>query len=152
MNLSEYYWDDKLFLEVENGKLINIVFSSTQCQSRHWEADHKSKCKQLRSSNKVDSFPSGGDGYQRRKSSISLVPARGSCKVLQEPKKVKDHFLAFFSNMFSLHKLIYLSMLPSIMQILFPYDEFVKLFNWDKPGFPPCGLLNCRNRYDIQMY
>ncbi|KAH9798614.1 ubiquitin carboxyl-terminal hydrolase 19 [Citrus sinensis] len=30
-------------------------------------------------------------------------------------------------------------------KILFPYDEFLKLFNWDKPGFAPCGLLNCGN-------
>ncbi|KAJ0984241.1 hypothetical protein J5N97_002597 [Dioscorea zingiberensis] len=30
-------------------------------------------------------------------------------------------------------------------KILFPYDEFGKLFYWDKPGFPPCGLLNCGN-------
>lgn len=30
-------------------------------------------------------------------------------------------------------------------KILFPYDEFVKFFNWDNPGFPPCGLLNCGN-------
>ncbi|GAB4854026.1 Ubiquitin carboxyl-terminal hydrolase 18 [Ancistrocladus abbreviatus] len=30
-------------------------------------------------------------------------------------------------------------------KVLFPYDEFIKLFNWDTPGFPPCGLLNCGN-------
>ncbi|GER34397.1 ubiquitin carboxyl-terminal hydrolase family protein [Striga asiatica] len=30
-------------------------------------------------------------------------------------------------------------------KILFPYEEFVKFFNSDKPGFPPCGLLNCGN-------
>ncbi|CAN1184981.1 Ubiquitin carboxyl-terminal hydrolase 19 [Linum perenne] len=30
-------------------------------------------------------------------------------------------------------------------KVLFPYEEFVKLYNWDKPGFPPCGLLNCGN-------
>ncbi|MCL7027290.1 hypothetical protein MKW94_022773, partial [Papaver nudicaule] len=30
-------------------------------------------------------------------------------------------------------------------KVLFPYEEFVKLFNWDKQGFPPCGLLNCGN-------
>ncbi|KAI8010769.1 CHD3-type chromatin-remodeling factor PICKLE [Camellia lanceoleosa] len=30
-------------------------------------------------------------------------------------------------------------------QILFPYEDFVELFNWDKRGFPPCGLLNCGN-------
>ncbi|CAM8958608.1 unnamed protein product [Rhodiola kirilowii] len=28
---------------------------------------------------------------------------------------------------------------------LFPYEEFVKLYNWNNPGFPPCGLLNCGN-------
>ncbi|KAL0312211.1 UNVERIFIED_CONTAM: Ubiquitin carboxyl-terminal hydrolase 18 [Sesamum radiatum] len=30
-------------------------------------------------------------------------------------------------------------------KILFPYEEFVKFFNWDKPGYPPCGLINCGN-------
>ncbi|GFP81638.1 ubiquitin carboxyl-terminal hydrolase 19 [Phtheirospermum japonicum] len=30
-------------------------------------------------------------------------------------------------------------------QILFPYEEFVRFFCWDKPSFPPCGLLNCGN-------
>ncbi|CAA6671048.1 unnamed protein product [Spirodela intermedia] len=30
-------------------------------------------------------------------------------------------------------------------KVLFPYDEFVKLFNWDKHIYPPCGLLNCGN-------
>ncbi|XP_073288073.1 ubiquitin carboxyl-terminal hydrolase 18-like isoform X2 [Primulina huaijiensis] len=30
-------------------------------------------------------------------------------------------------------------------KILFPYEEFVELFNWNSPGYPPCGLLNCGN-------
>lgn len=30
-------------------------------------------------------------------------------------------------------------------KILFPYEKFVELFNWQKQGFPPCGLLNCGN-------
>ncbi|EOY29251.1 PREDICTED: ubiquitin carboxyl-terminal hydrolase 18 isoform X2 [Theobroma cacao] len=47
---------------------------------------------------------------------VALVPASGTSKVIKKPRKV-----------------------------LFPYDEFVKLFNWEKPGFPPCGLLNCGN-------
>lgn len=34
-------------------------------------------------------------------------------------------------------------------QILFPYDEFVELFNWAKPGFSPCGLVNCGNRFEL---
>ncbi|KAK3009071.1 hypothetical protein RJ639_015086 [Escallonia herrerae] len=36
-----------------------------------------------------------------------------------------------------------------LKKILFPYEEFVELFNWEKPGFHPCGLLNCGNRFAI---
>ncbi|XP_076936325.1 ubiquitin carboxyl-terminal hydrolase 18-like [Bidens hawaiensis] len=32
-----------------------------------------------------------------------------------------------------------------IKKILFPYDKFVELFNWNSKGFPPCGLMNCGN-------
>ncbi|KAE8687433.1 Ubiquitin carboxyl-terminal hydrolase 19 [Hibiscus syriacus] len=49
-------------------------------------------------------------------SRVALVPACGTSKMSKKPRKV-----------------------------LFPYNEFVKLFNWEKPGFPPCGLLNCGN-------
>ncbi|XP_009408046.2 ubiquitin carboxyl-terminal hydrolase 19-like isoform X1 [Musa acuminata AAA Group] len=49
-------------------------------------------------------------------SSISLMPACGTRNILQKSTK-----------------------------ILFPYEEFVKLFNWDNPGFTPCGLVNCGN-------
>ncbi|KAL1552589.1 ubiquitinyl hydrolase 1 [Salvia divinorum] len=30
-------------------------------------------------------------------------------------------------------------------KILYPYEEFLKIFTWDKPGYPPCGLINCGN-------
>ncbi|CAL9188898.1 unnamed protein product [Musa hybrid cultivar] len=99
-----------------------VRYCSQACQSKHWRADHKFECKQLKSSepDKVDIVSPDNSSCRRRKSSgfgsISLVPARGTCNILQEPKK-----------------------------ILFPYDEFVKLFNWDNPGFPPCGLVNCGN-------
>ncbi|XP_073131838.1 ubiquitin carboxyl-terminal hydrolase 18 [Henckelia pumila] len=46
----------------------------------------------------------------------SIVPLGGSFKILKQSKK-----------------------------ILFPYEEFVELFNWNIPGYPPCGLLNCGN-------
>ncbi len=32
-------------------------------------------------------------------------------------------------------------------QVLFPYDEFMDLFDWDMLKDPPCGLINCGNRY-----
>ncbi|KAJ6804059.1 ubiquitin carboxyl-terminal hydrolase 19-like [Iris pallida] len=95
-------------------------YCSHECQAKHWGAGHKFKCKRAASSNVVDPGSSENAASRRRKSSgfgpICLVPTRGKCYVLQEPKR-----------------------------ILFPYDEFVKLFNWDYQGFPPCGLLNCGN-------
>ncbi|KAL0297394.1 UNVERIFIED_CONTAM: Ubiquitin carboxyl-terminal hydrolase 18 [Sesamum radiatum] len=51
-----------------------------------------------------------------RERKASLVPIGGSSKVLKQSNK-----------------------------ILFPYEEFVQFFNWDKPGYPPCGLINCGN-------
>lgn len=30
-------------------------------------------------------------------------------------------------------------------EVLFPYEEFVKYFNWDHPELAPCGLMNCGN-------
>ncbi|OWM86858.1 hypothetical protein CDL15_Pgr015894 [Punica granatum] len=35
--------------------------------------------------------------------------------------------------------------LKQIKRVLFPYDEFVDLYNWERPGYPPCGLINCGN-------
>lgn len=55
-------------------------------------------------------------GTGARRKSAAISLVPGTRKLLKEPKK-----------------------------ILFPYNEFVKLFDWDKPGFPPCGLLNCGN-------
>ncbi|KAE8701580.1 Ubiquitin carboxyl-terminal hydrolase 19 [Hibiscus syriacus] len=49
-------------------------------------------------------------------SGVALVPSCGTSKISKKPREV-----------------------------LFPYNEFVELFNWEKLGFPPCGLLNCGN-------
>ncbi|KAK4786071.1 hypothetical protein SAY86_002760 [Trapa natans] len=35
--------------------------------------------------------------------------------------------------------------LRQIKTVLFPYDEFVDLYNCGRPGYPPCGLINCGN-------
>jgi hypothetical protein len=37
-------------------------------------------------------------------------------------------------------------------QVLFPYNEFLKLYNWNDFDFVPCGLMNCGNRYDGIRY
>lgn len=35
-------------------------------------------------------------------------------------------------------------------KVLFSYAEFVELFNWEKTGNRPCGLLNCGNRFVLK--
>jgi hypothetical protein len=35
-------------------------------------------------------------------------------------------------------------------QVIFPYDEFLKLYDWSDRNYDassPCGLVNCGNRY-----
>ena len=55
-------------------------------------------------------------------SGVTLVLVSGASKIIKKPSKV-----------------------------LFPYDKFVKLVNWEKPGFPPCGLINCGNNCFANM-
>jgi ubiquitin carboxyl-terminal hydrolase 36/42 len=31
--------------------------------------------------------------------------------------------------------------------VLFPYESFVRYYNWDRPIMAPCGLTNCGNRF-----
>ncbi|GAU17666.1 hypothetical protein TSUD_07270 [Trifolium subterraneum] len=100
----------------------SVRYCSTECQQSHWKSGHKDKCKDIGVLNSGQNGTTNG-GFKASaavgKSSnlIALVPSGyGTSRPIKKPKDV-----------------------------LFPYDEFVKLFNWDKPGFPPCGLLNCGN-------
>uniref|UniRef100_A0A6N2N4G8 USP domain-containing protein n=1 Tax=Salix viminalis TaxID=40686 RepID=A0A6N2N4G8_SALVM len=110
-------------MEVEEDSFLGLKsVRIIGCQEAHWKAGHKLKCKEfkLNSSQKARSNfgfkPSGGE--IKSFSSIALAPACGvsNSKPIKKPGKV-----------------------------LFPYKEFIKLFNSDKPGFSPCGLLNCGN-------
>ncbi|RVW84208.1 Ubiquitin carboxyl-terminal hydrolase 19 [Vitis vinifera] len=100
-----------------------VVMCSQTCQATHWKSGHKTKCKDFQLSGKANLADS--TTHSGRKASgvgvnnsngIALVPSSGTSKILKQSK-----------------------------EILFPYDEFVEFFNWDKPGFPPCGLINCGN-------
>ncbi|KAL5559571.1 hypothetical protein UlMin_035782 [Ulmus minor] len=103
-----------------------VRYCSTNCQEVHWKSGHKSECKIAQSPVRVISSNNALGNSQlktsgiggKKISGIALIPSYGT----SAPKPIKQ---------------------PK--EILFPYDEFVKLFNWDKPGFPPCGLLNCGN-------
>ncbi|KAM1572762.1 hypothetical protein ACFXTI_042820 [Malus domestica] len=101
-----------------------VRYCSTKCQEKHWKSGHKTECKDFQLSGRVNSaqntlgnrrFKTSGAGG-KTSPGLALVPARGISRPIKMPK-----------------------------EILFPYEEFVELFNWDKPGFPPCGLLNCGN-------
>ncbi|XP_042476214.1 ubiquitin carboxyl-terminal hydrolase 19-like isoform X2 [Macadamia integrifolia] len=94
-----------------------VRYCSQACQAEHWKSIHKSECKVVKSSGSISLIPSVSDARRRAVfvDKSPSDPGHGNCMV-QRSKK-----------------------------ILFPYDEFVKLFNWDKPGFPPCGLINCGN-------
>ncbi|KAG5048334.1 hypothetical protein AAZX31_04G057000 [Glycine max] len=110
----------------------SVRYCSQACQQMHWKSEHKVRCKEFQGSstsvmmnlaqtevtNRVFKASSAAVNRSTCTSSIALIPecGRGTSRTIKQPKSV-----------------------------LFPYDEFVKLFNWDKPGFPPCGLLNCGN-------
>ncbi|KAL6603727.1 hypothetical protein ACP70R_044088 [Stipagrostis hirtigluma subsp. patula] len=91
-----------------------VRYCSQECQKKHWQTDHKFKCKQIKLLDPADKLSCGGEANNKRSSGfgrISLVPAR---------KKI-------------------------INKVLFPYDEFLELYNWKDFDFLPCGLMNCGN-------
>ncbi|KAE8099908.1 hypothetical protein FH972_017852 [Carpinus fangiana] len=98
-----------------------VRYCSQKCQEAHWKSGHKTICRDFQPPG-VNSTAIANSGHTasgvgvKSFSAVALVPTRGSSKFIKQPKK-----------------------------ILFPYEEFVKYFNWDKPGFRPCGLLNCGN-------
>nr|KYP42903.1 Ubiquitin carboxyl-terminal hydrolase 19 [Cajanus cajan] len=103
-----------------------VRYCSQECQQSHWKSGHKTVCKDFHDASVRSSAQNGvvNSGFKtsaaggKSSSLIALIPGCG--EVSRPIKKLpKD--------------------------VLFPYNEFVKLFNWDKPGFPPCGLLNCGN-------
>ncbi|KAF5748095.1 hypothetical protein HS088_TW04G00044 [Tripterygium wilfordii] len=99
----------------------SVRYCSSKCQTADWNSGHNKKCKDYGKENSTQIVTSyaGVKSFglgKRTFSGIALVPNSGSSSHVKKPRKV-----------------------------LFPYEEFVKLFNWEKPGFPPCGLLNCGN-------
>ncbi|ESW08912.1 hypothetical protein PHAVU_009G084800 [Phaseolus vulgaris] len=101
----------------------SVRYCSQACQQAHWQSEHKMRCKEFQMQG-VSQTGLTNRGFKasaavnRSTTSIALIPecGRGISRPIKQPKDV-----------------------------LFPYDDFVNLFNWDKPGFPPCGLLNCGN-------
>ncbi|XP_047327620.1 ubiquitin carboxyl-terminal hydrolase 18 [Impatiens glandulifera] len=92
-----------------------VKYCSSACQKSHWESGHKKNCNKL----KTSSFKAGSMSSPQSCSSTTgaaTFAVNGNKDIVKQVKK-----------------------------ILFPYEEFLGLFNWTKTGFPPCGLLNCGN-------
>ncbi|XP_022138788.1 ubiquitin carboxyl-terminal hydrolase 18-like [Momordica charantia] len=101
-----------------------VRYCSPTCQEIHWKAGHKTKCKDFQACRNINDFETANNHRDSKASTtgskifsaIALVPSHRTSKHIKQPK-----------------------------DILFPYDEFLNLFYWDKHQFRPCGLLNCGN-------
>ncbi|XP_015972285.1 ubiquitin carboxyl-terminal hydrolase 18 [Arachis duranensis] len=94
-----------------------VRYCSQECQQSHWKSGHKAKCTVNSKQNGTTNCVSKPSAAgEKSSSSIALIPSSKTSRPIKKPKDV-----------------------------LFPYDEFIKFFNSEKPGFPPCGLLNCGN-------
>ncbi|KAF9661996.1 hypothetical protein SADUNF_Sadunf18G0007300 [Salix dunnii] len=113
----------KAYSEVRSSELDCEAYGacalcSQRCQEAHWKADHKLKCKDLKANSSLTV-----------KSNFGFKPSGGGSRSFSSIALVP-----------AMKTLTYTS-----IKVLFPYDEFIKLYNSDKPRFSPCGLLNCGN-------
>lgn len=91
-----------------------VRYCSQECQTKHWQSDHKFKCKQMKLLDPADKLSCGGEANSKKSSGF------GHISLVARKKIGKGH-------------------------VLFPYDEFLKLYNWKDLEFLPCGLMNCGN-------
>ncbi|CAM6021515.1 unnamed protein product, partial [Sphagnum balticum] len=94
-----------------------VRYCSLECQSQHWTEGHKEECKAPSTSSLEISENGNGTVH-------SLCLRSSQC--MTNICIVKVRSICF------------------CVQILFPYDYFVKLYNWDMLRLP-CGLINCGN-------
>ncbi|CAM6039740.1 unnamed protein product [Sphagnum compactum] len=134
-----------------------VHYCSTECQRQHWVAVHKFECHGLETGS-----PGSLDTDSR---TFSEVPSPGSTR--SENHKVFADFTDT-SNVNEVGPPVQVLSNPdgpTLMQqklpsstvisdgqprakpkkVLFPYDEFMDLFDWDMLKDPPCGLINCGN-------
>ncbi|ESQ46454.1 hypothetical protein EUTSA_v10000088mg [Eutrema salsugineum] len=93
----------------------SVKYCSADCQASDWKSGHNRKCNSSPVRRDDLDFKASLFG-NRSASKIALVPQLRQSKAVLKPRDV-----------------------------LFPYETFVKYFNWDKPILAPCGLINCGN-------
>ncbi|KAE8786849.1 Ubiquitin carboxyl-terminal hydrolase 19 [Hordeum vulgare] len=93
-------------------------YCSGECQSKHWQSDHKFKCKQMKLLDSADKLPCGVEANSKKSSvygRISLVPGHRKLNKVIYPY---DDFLKLYN---------------------WKYND------WKYGEFLPCGLVNCGN-------
>jgi len=127
---------------------FTLFFSSQDCQTKHWQMEHKFKCKQMKSLDPADKLSCGVEANSKKSSGfgrISLVPA---CKKISKVYSF-NLYKSVCVLTFQVSATIFVCVPHTQGQVLFPYDEFLKLYNWKDLDVVPCGLMNCGNRYSI---
>ncbi|VVB08902.1 unnamed protein product [Arabis nemorensis] len=100
----------------------SVRYCSADCQTSDWSSGHKLKCKVFRITDSSSPVGRGDIDFKaslfgnRSASKVALVPQLSQRKASVKPGDV-----------------------------LFPYEQFVRYFNWDRPTLAPCGLVNCGN-------
>lgn len=107
-------------------------YCSSTCQAKHWTQGHKLDCKATTDS-------AGGNFKNNAFNSASAFGTRKkydcSAKASSSETGVPLAASSGASN----------GILAKAKRVLFPYDTFVELFNWNKLRLTPCGLINCGN-------
>ncbi|KAL1221439.1 Ubiquitin carboxyl-terminal hydrolase 19 [Cardamine amara subsp. amara] len=99
----------------------SVRYCSAECQKSDWNSGHKKKCKVFRV---TESSPVGRDNLDFK---ASLFGNRSGSKIALAPQISQSKT----------------NLKPG--DVLFPYENFVRYFNWDRPILAPCGLINCGN-------
>ncbi|KAL2641410.1 hypothetical protein R1flu_008997 [Riccia fluitans] len=122
-----------------------VRYCSEACQLLHWKHGHKQECRApdpstssgstyTSSRNFSDAFSRNTfPGASRALSEVSYLNGIQDANHCQSLKPVSSNGLT--AN----------GALPKPKQVLFSYKSFVKFFNYDRLGVPPCGLINCGN-------
>ncbi|XP_010447529.1 PREDICTED: ubiquitin carboxyl-terminal hydrolase 18 isoform X1 [Camelina sativa] len=113
--------DTESFSSEKCSRCKSVRYCSAECQSSDWSSGHQRKCRDDGITT-LTSFAKNGLRFRASPfgnisaSDIALVPDQGRSKSILK-----------------------------LREVLFPYEEFVRYFNWDNPELAPCGLMNCGN-------
>lgn len=105
-------------------------YCSLECQTKHWNQGHKLDCR-------ATTDPAVGDP---KNNTCNSSNAFGTYKKNDCLAKASDTGVPLAASSGGTD-----GILSKPKKVLFSYETFVELFNWNKLRLPPCGLINCGN-------